>query len=895
MDESINNKELNKGSSDTNTSKHKKLKKILIRVLLGLVSFIFIIIITGFLIVYFNQDKIKRIFVEELNKSLRTEITVKDIEFSVFAKFPNASLRFKDVLAKDAITSPHKDTLLSAKSIYLEFNLWDIYYKNYKIKKIEINNGKLNLRIDKEGNDNYHFWKPSNDTVQSNFKFVLKKIAFNNVSIRYLNVASEQYYDIKAVKTIAQGDFSNEIQSLNLSGDLMITHFQSGSIVYLRNEKSKLVIKGNINTTKHTIDIEKGELKLNNLAFDVSGNISYADNYKFLNLKIKGKDLKLHDFIQELPEDYRKYLDKYKSKGDFDINLTLKGKYDGSNIPLASASFNFRNGEIYHSDTDAKLTNVNFEGTYTNAESLDPANHSISLKNISCTLNGGMIKGNVEITDLINPYLILNAQANIKLEDMHSFIKSEKVQALSGGLILDLNFKGKLANGTLKAEDFIKSNSSGTASISNFNLQLKDDIRKFTNVYGSFSFTNNDVKINDLSGKIASSDFKINGYFRNILPFLFIKDQKLQVIANVNSNTINLDELLYTKTSASSNGEFKMSNNYEFLFNLDVKNIKFKKFNARYVSSNVTYKDNILYANSINMESMGGVIKGMMQIDGTKQNSFLITVDVSAKKINAQQMFYVFDNFGQNNLTDKNIIGNVSADIQFASIFDQYLTINKKSVRSKINLTIENGRLVNYQPMMKLSRFIKEEDLKDISFSTLQNQIIIQDEVIKIPAMEIKTSAINLNLAGEHKFDNHINYRINLLLSEITSRKRKQREKAEPKTWIEEDDGLGRTKIYIKVTGTIDNPEFSYDTKSVIIKVGAFLKEGGENFIKTIKDEFKWLKKDSATIKQQQRLKEQEKGKFIYEWDEDKTETPKTEVKPKALPPSNLIIKPDDD
>ena len=70
---------------------NNKVKKVIIRVLLGLISFILLLVITGFLIVYFNQDKIKRIFVTELNKSLRSEISVKDIDFSVFAKFPNAS------------------------------------------------------------------------------------------------------------------------------------------------------------------------------------------------------------------------------------------------------------------------------------------------------------------------------------------------------------------------------------------------------------------------------------------------------------------------------------------------------------------------------------------------------------------------------------------------------------------------------------------------------------------------------------------------------------------------------------------------------------------------------------------------------------------------------------
>lgn len=860
-----------------------------------MVSFLLFIIISGSLLIYFNQDTIKRIFVNELNKSLRTEISVKDIDFSVFEKFPNASLRFKDVLAKDAITSTNKDTLLSAGSIYLEFNLWDLYSKNYKIKKVEINKGKLNIRVYQDGSDNYHFWKPSSDTAQSNFKFVLKKIAFNDVNIKYINASSEQYYDIKAVKTVAQGDFSNDIQAVKLKGDLMITHFQSGNVVYLRNEKSKLTLNGSINTIKNSIDIDAGELKLNSVAFDVTGTINYADNNKFLNLKVKGKDVKLHDFVKELPENYRSYFTKYESKGIFDLNLAIKGRYDGANIPLVVATFNLKEGEIYHTETNARLTNVNFEGSYSNSQSLDLAVHKLSLKNFSCILNGGTIKGNIDISGFVNPYIIMDAQLNIKLEDMSQFIKNDNIKALNGGLYLNLNYKGQLASAQLKAEDFIRSNSSGNAKITNLNLQLKNDNKKYTNINGSFSFTNNDVKIEDLSGKISNSDFKLSGYFRNILPYLFIANQKLQIIANVNSNNLDLDELIVTKNSDNVNGEFKMSDKYEFLFNLDVKNIKFRKFTAKYVSSNVSYKDRIFHANNINMESMGGVINGTMQVDGTSQNKYLLSLDATVKKVNAQQMFYSFENFGQNNLTDKNILGNVSVDIQYASIFDSYFNVNKKSIFAKVNLKIENGRLLNYQPMMKLSKFIKQEDLKDISFSTLQNQILIKDEIITIPSMEIKSSAINLTLAGEHKFNNQINYRINLLLSEITSRKRKQKEKTEPKTWVEEDDGLGRTKIYIKVTGTIDNPEFSYDTKSVIIKVGAFIKEGGENFIKTIKEEFKWTKKDSSAIKQQQNWKEQEKGKFVIDWEEEKKEAPKKETKTKTPPPSDVKIKWEDE
>ena len=106
---------------------HKKFKKYLIRILLGILIFLVLAVGTGFLIIYFNQDYIKQVFVAEINKSLQTEISVKDIEFSVFEKFPNASLRFSDVIAKDAVKDAVKDTLLIAKSIFLEFNIMDLY------------------------------------------------------------------------------------------------------------------------------------------------------------------------------------------------------------------------------------------------------------------------------------------------------------------------------------------------------------------------------------------------------------------------------------------------------------------------------------------------------------------------------------------------------------------------------------------------------------------------------------------------------------------------------------------------------------------------------------------------------------------------------------------------
>jgi len=294
------------------------------------------------------------------------------------------------------------------------------------------------------------------------------------------------------------------------------------------------------------------------------------------------------------------------------------------------------------------------------------------------------------------------------------------------------------------------------------------------------------------------------------------------------------------------------------------------------------------------MESMAGNVSGNMMIDGSQNAKFLISCNANTTKVNAQQLFYVFDNFGQKSLTSDNINGNITANVQFAAFFDTFLQIDKKSIWSKIDVKIENGKLLNYQPLLKLSRFINIDDLKEVSFKTLQNQILINDETIYIPAMDIQSTAINLGIFGEHKFNNAINYRINILLSELSSKKRKlrkqQKQKSQQEFGYEEDDGLGRTKLFLKVTGTIDNPIFKLDVKGLKDKLILDLKKENRNLNNILKGEFKWLRRDSADIIQRQRFKIQEKGKYIIDWEETK-ENQKKQTVLDTIPQSKTKIK----
>ena len=81
-------------------------------------------------------------------------------------------------------------------------------------------------------------------------------------------------------------------------------------------------------------------------------------------------------------------------------------------------------------------------------------------------------------------------------------------------------------------------------------------------------------------------------------------------------------------------------------------------------------------------------------------------------------------------------------------------------------MIIEEGELIDFEPLENLSSFVSIDDLKHVKFSTLENTIEIEDEVLTIPAMEIKSSALSVFLSGTHTFTQEIDYRIKLLLSD---------------------------------------------------------------------------------------------------------------------------------
>jgi hypothetical protein len=132
--------------------------------------------------------------------------------------------------------------------------------------------------------------------------------------------------------------------------------------------------------------------------------------------------------------------------------------------------------------------------------------------------------------------------------------------------------------------------------------------------------------------------------------------------------------------------------------------------------------------------------------------------------------------------------------------------------------------------MYKLSDYVSLEELKNVKFATLENKIRIENEKIIIPKMDINSSAMSVFISGTHSFDNIMDYKVRLLLSDVLSKKSKNKSNIDKENYS--INKSGKTTIQLHMEGHVDDPKVSLDK------------------IKIKQDIFKEIKKETKEVKE---------------------------------------------
>lgn len=829
-----------------------------------------VLIVAAAGLVFYYEDEVKSIVIKELNKNLKSEVTVdpRNIDLTIIKTFPECALDFKEVLIREALKKKERDTLLYAGKISLLFNVKDLWNKNYSIKKISISSGTCKIHISKNGEPNYLFWKSTPDSEKDSLSFALNDIEVKDVKLFYRN-AKEKVKTLLYVKNSSfSGDFSDVQYTLQTAGQAELSYLQLNKNEILKNKKVKYELSCAVNNDNYSID--KAELALNEIYFLVSGNFRMKDSLQSLDLDFTGKNIDIGAVLSLLPEKHTEHVKDYSSDGNFFSKGHIK--YTNGSPLAVKADFGIKNATVTYKPNNKQLEKLNLDGVlnYNSKSSV------LKLKNITAVLGGSAFSGECVINDFSNPYLALSAHINTSLEELNAFWPMDTLEHVSGNIKLNADIEGLISEFRQSAfSPNIKSK--GSAEFTQLKAKFKGKQNEINIPEGLLSLDNRDITVSNFNLITGQSDIRLDGKCPEFLNYLFDSKKPLVINAALQSKSIALEDILFGGNTNSETQKVNIPENLVFNLKCDIKKLSFEKFGAEELLGEIDIKNQKVAVKDLSLNTMDGKAR-LNAVANAAGEAIQITGIADLSSINISKLFYQCNNFGQNTLNDKHLKGFATAGIDFSGEWSKSLDANLKTIVSSAILTIERGELMDFKPLESLSKYIDVQELRDIKFSTLQSSISIKNEVITIPKTSIKNSAMNIDLWGTHSFRNEIDYHIQLLLSELIANKKRANKQLDEELSLVENDPENRRSVFIRMTGTVDNPIIKYDRKGLKQKIGEDIKAEKQNMKQILKEEFGLFKKDSS-LKQTQQIKADQK--FNIEFGDKKEARKPNNLQPK--------------
>ena len=830
------------------------------------------------------EEPVRNYILKEVNKRLQSPVHVSDINFSLLERFPSASLVMDSVWAEENLVKIGKaDTLFFFRKVYLNLNLFDILDGQYKINEIETRDGFMRLKIDQEGYDNFHIWVENKDTT--GFLLELDRVHIQNTEFSYHNLLRDQRYDILADELYFNGRFSDESYTMAVYGQGEVHDISIRGTTYLENRHVDVDTDLDITASSERYAFRKGNLIIDKtLDFKVSG----AFEGDGIDLRILGSELDIIKTLSLIPIETRSAFDDYTSSGELSFDCTLKGAFGKTDNPNFEATFSVSDGSIYKNASSWKLTDLTGDGSITNGARKAFSSAEIILNDLKGELNGDPFSSKFSVSNFNQPNIDGSVRFESNLEALSGFFNVEWMANSTGKFVLDASISTTLANpSNPEARDFLNSRASGSIQLYNADIKLPQDERSYRIDTASFSILNNSLEIIKYRGKINTCEIDLEGKADGFLNYFFSETGDLDVKGVVKTGEINLDDLFPTTSSSQSGVVVAFPSRANWDLTIISKAFRQGKFEAKEISGRLLMNSFKVEASALQFMSQSGTMQGDIGVYRFSENQFGIQTNFRTFDVDVKQLFETFNNFEQSFITSDVLEGRLNADISFQALCDSMLNIQTPSITSSIDLKISEGALVGFKPLISVADEIKKKPmlrlfistdelrkrLEIVRFATLENEITILNGVVSIPRMEIKSSALNINVSGTHGFDNKIDYQLDFAFSELLELK----DRKEPYNEFVQRDDEGKTRIYLSMIGTAQDFEVEVKRTDISKSVKTEVQEEGRTVRSLLKEEFGVFKNDT-TLKSTKEHKPELQIEFDPEGVKEKS-TEKKEVK----------------
>jgi hypothetical protein len=173
----------------------------------------------------------------------------------------------------------------------------------------------------------------------------------------------------------------------------------------------------------------------------------------------------------------------------------------------------------------------------------------------------------------------------------------------------------------------------------------------------------------------------------------------------------------------------------------------YKTFEAKAVQANVLFTPTEIKIERASLNHAGGSmnVKGALK-NGQAYNP--VTLLVVMNRMNIPELFKAFNNFGQDAITHANMRGKLSANVIYNTGVTNKAELVAQGSEGTVNFLLEEGELINFEPLQKIGEKLKKQDFTHVKFADLKNRLDVKGNTFIVNRMDIRSTALNFSVEG---------------------------------------------------------------------------------------------------------------------------------------------------
>lgn len=708
--------------------------------------------------IYLFKDRIIELVLVEVNQFIAVPVQVNKVDLDLFHGLPSIAVGFYDVeLSKDS------ESIISAERIYAIINPLEFFQDEFVVQTIELINAEIRFHVDKNNDNNLEdLFKTPEDEVSSEVdttatSFDLRKIVMRDVRLFYTNEISRVESEVNINRLIGGFNLLEGIYSTSIKTEMdFIDHVSpswSATDIGIFNYDLAL----NYDTNNKELSLDKSNFTFRGARADITGKFVFADN-PIVDLSVKADEVSLEMLAELLPPKLAGYIREYKSSGSINFQATLKGSYTSTSLPALAAQLSFNDVDLSKEKYNASINGLNMSCQLNIADMGNISTGSFSIQEGSGLLLDNPFSLTFRLKNFTDPQFEGNIKATVTTDWLLAAMEFEEFKSGIGEINISLDL-----DNIRRAEQLAPVNLSGIIDFNEVAFALNDSLQ-INNIVGQARFNPDKIFLSNLGMKWLSSDVLINGQIND----RYDQEDNIELTlrSDIESRRLAIEDIVALVSASSGLFVADTTSSSDVQLDLDLvasfDSLTFRRFKGADITGEIFYQDKVVEVVDLNGKAMGGLLKLNGKMKQMPNRDMVIQANAKTKGVYIDSLFYVFNNFTQTFIREEHLKGRVYADVDASMYFDKNWRFRRQLLTSYAKIGIVGGELNNFEPIMALSPYLddKDDNLAQLRFSELVNEVQVKEDTVFIPEMSIRTNVRNIALGGYHTLDQHINYQL---------------------------------------------------------------------------------------------------------------------------------------